>query len=292
MAGNRRLPSWFKVRAPGGPKYMEVRELLRGGRLHTVCEEANCPNVGGCWERGTATFMVLGDICTRACIYCAVTSGVPGPLDPQEPVRVAETVARMGLSYAVITSVDRDDLPDGGAWSFARCIAEIGSRVPSCKVEVLIPDFGGNWDALASVMAAGPDMLNHNIETVRRVFRRVRAKGNYDLSLELLSRARAMRPGVVTKSGMMVGLGETWEELVETMRDLRSVGCELLTIGQYLRPSKKHVAISRWYTPEEFQDLRRQGEGLGFKHVASGPLVRSSYHAEEQHEAATKAVAV
>ena len=292
MAGKRRLPPWFKVKAPGRPKYLEVREMLRGGRLHTVCEEANCPNVGGCWERGTATFMVLGDICTRACTYCAVTSGVPGPLDHQEPVRVAETVERMGLSYAVITSVDRDDLPDGGASTFARCIAEIRRRLPTCKVEVLIPDFSGNWDALASVMAAGPDTLNHNIETVRRVFRRVRAKGSYGLSLELLSRARAMRPGVVTKSGMMVGLGETREELVETMRDLRSVGCDFLTIGQYLRPSKKHVAVSRWYTPEEFQDLRRQGEALGFKHVASGPLVRSSYHAEEQHEAATKAVAV
>ena len=292
MAGSRRLPPWLKVKAPGGHSYMEVMRSLRGGRLHTVCEEALCPNIGGCWERGTATFMVLGDICTRACRYCAVATGVPEPPDPQEPARIAETVERMGLSYAVITSVDRDDLPDGGASTFARCIAEIRRRLPRCKVEVLIPDFGGNWDALASVMDAGPDTLNHNIETVRSVFRRVRAKGSYDLSLELLSRASAMRPKIATKSGLMVGLGETQEELVETMRDLRSVGCELLTIGQYLQPSKKHVAISRWYTPEEFQDLRRQGEALGFKHVASGPLVRSSYHAEEQHEAATKAVAV
>ena len=293
MAGQRRLPPWLKVRAPGGPNYIELREMLRGGELHTVCEEAHCPNIGSCWERGTATFMVLGDICTRACAYCAVTSGVPKPPDLQEPARLAETIERMGLKYAVITSVDRDDLPDGGAFIFAQCIRQVRKRTPKCKVEVLIPDFRGDWDALASVMDAAPETLNHNIETVRRVFHRVRPKGDYDMSLELLLRAKALDPGAVTKSGMMVGLGEAWDEIIDTMRDLRSVDCELLTIGQYLRPSEKHIALARWYTPEEFEELRREGEALGFRHVASGPLVRSSYHADEQHEAATRsAVAV
>ena len=293
MAGQRRLPPWLKVRAPGGPNYIELREMLRGGQLNTVCEEAHCPNIGSCWERGTATFMVLGDICTRACAYCAVTSGVPKPPDLQEPARLAETIERMGLKYAVITSVDRDDLPDGGAFIFAQCIRQVRKRTPKCKVEVLIPDFRGDWDALACVMDAAPETLNHNIETVRRVFHRVRPKGDYDMSLELLSRAKALDPGAVTKSGMMVGLGETWDEIIDTMRDLRSVDCELLTIGQYLRPSEKHIALARWYTPEEFEELRQEGEALGFRHVASGPLVRSSYRADEQHEAATRsAVAV
>ncbi len=283
----RRLPPWLKVKMPGGPNYLELRELLRDGRLHTVCEEAHCPNIGGCWERRTATFMILGDICTRACAYCAVTSGVPTGLDLQEPVRLAETVQRMGLRYAVITSVNRDDLPDGGAFMFAQCIRQIRSRLPDCKVEVLIPDFCGNWDALEQVMSERPDTLNHNIETVRRVFHRVRPKGDYDQSLELLDRARRLDARGVTKSGMMVGIGENWSEVVDTMRDLRSVDCDLLTIGQYLRPSQKHVAMDRWYTPEEFEELGRVGESLGFRHVASGPLVRSSYHADEQHEAAT-----
>ena len=292
MAEGRRLPQWLKVRMPGGPRYLELKGLLSGNGLHTVCEEAHCPNIGECWERGTATFMVLGDICTRACSYCAVTTGKPTGLDLQEPVRLAETVVRMGLQYAVITSVNRDDLPDGGAFIFAQCIHQIRKRLPTCKVEVLIPDFCGDWDALATVMAAVPDTLNHNIETVRRVFHRVRPKGDYDQSLELLGRARALDPAGVTKSGMMVGLGETWDEIIETMRDLRSVGCELLTIGQYLRPSDQHIAMARWYTPEEFEELGREAESLGFQHVASGPLVRSSYHADEQHAAATAAVAV
>ena len=292
MAGDRRLPQWLKVRMPGGPNYLELRDLLRGGQLHTVCEEAHCPNIGECWERGTATFMVLGDICTRACAYCAVTTGVPTGLDLGEPVRLAETVERMGLKYAVITSVNRDDLPDGGAFIFAQCIHQIRKRLPSCKVEVLIPDFCGNWDALATVMAAVPDTLNHNIETVRRIFHRVRPKGDYDQSLELLARAKALDPAAVTKSGMMVGLGETWDEIIDNMRELRSVGCDLLTIGQYLRPSDRHVPLARWYTPQEFDELRQEGEALGFRHVASGPLVRSSYHADEQHQAATSAVAV
>ncbi|MBM3947747.1 MAG: lipoyl synthase [SAR202 cluster bacterium] len=286
MVVQRRLPEWLKVRAPGGPNYIELQGLLRGASLHTVCEEARCPNIGTCWERRTATFMILGDICTRACAYCAVTSGRPTGLDLNEPVRLAETVERMGLRYAVITSVNRDDLPDGGAFIFAQCIHQVRKRLPDCKVEVLIPDFCGNWDALTRLMDAKPDTLNHNIETVRRVFHRVRRKGDYDRSLELLARAKAMAPGGVTKSGMMVGLGETWDEILQTMRDLRSVDCDLLTIGQYLRPSERHIALARWYTPQEFDELRREGDALGFRHVASGPLVRSSYHADEQHAAA------
>ena len=286
MTVTRRLPEWFKVPMPGGPNYMSLREQFRSEELHTVCEEAQCPNIGDCWERGTATFMILGDVCTRACAYCAVTTGVPQGLDLQEPIRLAETVERLGLKYVVITSVNRDDLPDGGAFIFAQCVTQIHRRVPDCKVELLIPDYQGNWDALASTIDAGPDTLNHNIETVRRVFKRVRPQGEYDQSLELLRRVKEMSPGAVTKSGMMVGLGETWDEIVETMHDLRSVDCDLLTIGQYLRPSQKHAPIAKWYTPTEFDELRQEGEALGFHHVASGPLVRSSYHADEQHEAA------
>ncbi len=276
----------MKSRMPGGPNFLELRDLIRGSQLHTVCEEARCPNIGDCWERRTATFMILGDICTRACAYCAVTTGTPVGLDLQEPGRLAETVERMGLRYAVITSVNRDDLPDGGAFIFAQCIRQVRRRLPACKVEVLIPDFCGDWDALAAVMDAMPDTLNHNIETVRRIFPRVRPKGDYDQSLELIARARGLVPGGVTKSGMMVGLGETWSEILETMRDLRAVDCDLLTIGQYLRPSPGHAPICKWYTPDEFDELRREGEALGFRHVASGPLVRSSYHADEQYETA------
>ena len=287
MAGHKRLPSWLKVRMPGGPNYLELRERLRGAQLHTVCEEARCPNIGDCWERKTATFMILGDICTRACSYCAVTTGTPLTLDLGEPVRLAETVERMGLEYAVITSVNRDELADGGAFIFAECIRQIHKRLPNCKVETLIPDFEGNWDALERVMEAGPETLNHNIETVRRVFSRVRPKGGYDQSLELLKRAKEFAPHGVTKSGMMVGLGETRDEIAVTMADLRAVECDLLTIGQYLRPSDKHAPLSRWYTPDEFEELRELGESMGFRHVASGPLVRSSYHADEQHKAAT-----
>lgn len=271
---------------PGGPNFLEVRGLLRQSALHTVCEEARCPNIGECWERRTATFMVLGDICTRRCHYCAVTTGRPLGLDLEEPERLARTVQRLGLRYCVITSVNRDDLPDGGASVFVGCIERIREHVPECKVEVLIPDFCGNWEALGSVMEAEPDVLNHNIETVRRVFRRVRPKGEYDRSLALLARAKEISPGAVTKSGMMVGLGETFDEIVETMRDLRAVGCDLLTVGQYLRPSAVHYPVARFYTPEEFEAIRLEGERLGFRHVASGPLVRSSYHAEEQAMAA------
>lgn len=281
-----RLPQWLKVAMPGGPGYLELKRLMRGQQLHTVCEEAHCPNIGECWERGTATFMILGDLCTRRCHYCAVTTGRPQGLDLQEPARLAATVQELGLRYCVITSVNRDDLPDGGAFIFAACINRIRAQSPDCKVEVLIPDFAGSKDALARVMAAGPDVLNHNIESTRRLFPRVRPKGDYQLSLNLLAQAKELAPNAVTKSGIIVGMGETHDELAATMADLRAVDCDLLTIGQYLRPSAKHIAIDRFYHPDEFAELARLGREMGFKHVAAGPLVRSSYHADEQHEAA------
>ena len=281
-----RLPEWLKVRAPGSPRYIELKALMRGQQLHTVCEEAHCPNIGECWDRGTATFMVLGDICTRRCHYCAVTTGRPAGIDLQEPTRLAETVQNMGLRYCVITSVNRDDLPDGGAFIFASCINRVRDLNPECRIEVLIPDFGGSWPALQKVLDARPDVLNHNIESTNRIFPRVRPKGNYQRSLELLAKSKELAPGMVTKSGIIVGMGETTDEVVDTMRDLRGVDCDLLTIGQYLRPSDKHLAIDRFYTPAEFEELRIIGQELGFAHVASGPLVRSSYHADEQHDAA------
>ena len=284
-----RLPDWLKVKAPGNPRYIELQQIMRSQSLHTVCEEAHCPNIGECWGRGTATFMILGDICTRACRYCAVTTGRPTGIDLFEPARLADTVARMGLDYCVITSVNRDDLADGGALIFAGCIKKIRNQSPACKVEVLIPDFAGSWTALAKVLDAGPDVLNHNIESSRRIFPLVRPKGDYRLSLDLLAKSRELAPDIVTKSGIIVGMGEATEEVVETMADLREVDCDLLTIGQYLRPSLKHLPINRFYTPAEFDELRGQGEAMGFKHVASGPLVRSSYHADQQHAAAALA---
>ncbi len=292
MTTQGRLPKWLKVKMPGGPNYAKLKGIMRESDLHTVCEEARCPNIGECWERQTATFMILGDTCTRACTYCAVTTGTPSGLDLGEPIRLARTVVNLSLKYVVITSVNRDDLPDGGAFVFAQCIKQIRKSLPSCKIEVLTPDFEGNLDSLRVVMDAGPDTFNHNIETVRRVFPRVRAKGDFDISLEVLSRAKTLNRTAVTKSGMMVGLGETMDEIVQTMVDLRKVDCDLLTIGQYLRPSQKHAPISKWYTPNEFKELKEQGESLGFKHVASGPLVRSSYHADEQHEAASLITAI
>lgn len=281
-----KLPSWLKVSMPGSPRYLELKQLMRGHQLNTVCEEAHCPNIGECWGRGTATFMILGDICTRRCHYCAVTTGRPQGVDLMEPARLAETVKKMGLRYCVITSVNRDDLADGGAFIFAACINRIRKEVPDCKIEVLIPDFGGSRDALARVMDSRPDVLNHNIESTKRVFPRVRPRGDYMRSLELLAHAKELDPEAVTKSGIIVGMGETVKEVVETMADLREVDCDLLTIGQYLRPSLKHIAIDRFYHPSEFAELAHIGEEMGFKHVASGPLVRSSYHADVQHDAA------
>ena len=290
MVVERRLPDWFRVRAPGGPNYLDLRARFRSAALHTVCEEAHCPNIGDCWERRTATFMILGDTCTWRCHYCAVKTGRPDAVDMEEPRRLAATVQQMGLRYCVITSVTREDLPDGGASVFAECIRQIRRLLPDCRVEVLIPDFKGDDDALATVLDAAPDVLNHNIETVRRVFRTVRPKGVYDRSLRLLRRAGELAGRIPTKSGMMVGLGETDEEITETMGDLLENGCRLLTVGQYLRPSPVHFPLQRYYRPEEFDAIRDLGLRMGFRHVASGPLVRSSYHADEQAAAARAAV--
>jgi lipoic acid synthetase len=274
-------PEWIKARAPQGPGYERLRGLMRGLDLHTVCEEARCPNLGECWDRGTATFMILGDVCTRACGFCAVKTGLPGrPPDLQEAVRVADAVARMGLRHAVITSVNRDDQADGGAAVFAACIAEVRARVPGCAVEVLIPDFKGNWPALLRVLEARPDILNHNTETVPRLYRQVRPGARFERSLELLRRSH--EAGLLTKSGIMVGLGEEWDEVQETIQHIRAAGTDVLTVGQYLRPSLQHLPIRRFYTPEEFGRIKEYALSLGYGHVESGPLVRSSYHAEEQ----------
>jgi lipoic acid synthetase len=277
-----RKPSWLRVKAPGGANYAQVRHVMRELRLHTVCEEAHCPNVGECWEHRAATFMILGDLCTRNCAYCAVAHGTPLPADLEEPRRLAEAAAAMGLKYLVVTSVDRDDLPNGGAEQFAAVVAETRLRVPDASIELLIPDFKGNAQALRIVVEAKPDILNHNLETVRRLYRLARPGGRYDRALELLARARAMDPAGVTKSGLMVGLGEDWDELLLAMRELRGVGVDILTIGQYLRPSASHLPVARYYTPEEFAELGRLGRDMGYRHVESGPLVRSSYHAWEQ----------
>lgn len=285
MTVERRLPEWFKVKAPGSTNFIELRSQIQGANLNTVCEEAACPNIGDCWDRGTATFMILGDICTRSCSYCNVKTGRPITLDRTEPFRVAVTVKRMKLKYAVITSVDRDDLEDYGSSFFAETIKQIRNLSPSCNVEVLIPDFEGSRESLITVMNAQPQVLNHNIETVRRVFKKVRPRGNYDVSLDLLGNVKKINGNMPTKSGMMVGLGETKDEILRTMEDLRNISCDLLTIGQYLRPSKKHHPLIRFYHPDEFAQLKELGLEMGFKHVASGPLVRSSYHADEQHDA-------
>jgi lipoic acid synthetase len=276
-----RRPEWIKARAPMGPGYERLRTLMRELDLHTVCEEAHCPNVGDCWNRGTATFMILGDVCTRACGFCAVKTGLPArPPDPAEPQRVAQAVAQMGLKHAVITSVNRDDQKDGGAAIFAAVIREIRARIPTCAVEVLIPDFKGDPRAQDLVLAARPDILNHNTETVPRLYRRVRPGARFERSLELLRRSRDA--GLLTKSGIMLGLGEEWAEIEETIRAIRSAGTDVLTIGQYLRPSADHLPLERYYTPAEFDTLRAFALGLGYRHVESGPLVRSSYHADEQ----------
>jgi lipoic acid synthetase len=258
-----------------------MRELA----LHTVCEEARCPNIGECWHHGTATFMILGDVCTRTCGYCAVGHGRPAAVDAAEPARVADAVRRLALRYVVITSVDRDDLMDGGASEFAATVRSVRESAPECRIEVLIPDFQGSDAALQTVVDAGPDVINHNTETVPRLYRKARAGGRYARTLELLDRARRYAPSIPTKSGLMVGLGEEWAELVETLADLRAVGCSILTVGQYLQPTPAHLPIVRYYHPDEFAEIARLARDLGFGHVESGPLVRSSYHAHEQAEA-------
>jgi lipoyl synthase len=282
-------PSWLRVRFPGGSNYQDVKQIMRSRGLHTVCESARCPNMGECWEHRTATFMILGNICTRACGFCAVPSGKPAaPPDEAEPDRVAEAAEQMGLRYAVVTSVNRDDQPDGGAAIFARTITEIRRRVPGCKVEVLIPDFRGHWPALETLMAARPDVLNHNIETVPRLYRQVRKGAVYERSLELLRRAREMAPEIPTKTGMMLGLGETREEVLQTMEEIAAQGAHILTLGQYLQPTPEHLPIERYVHPDEFAEFKRLGAPMGFKHIESGPLVRSSYHAFEQVESAQR----
>ena len=277
-----RRPDWLRVRLPGGAHYSELKGIMRGLDLHTVCEEARCPNIGECWEARTATFMILGDTCTRACGFCAVKTGRPGTLDLGEPVRVAEAVERMGLKHAVITSVNRDELEDGGAAIFAGTIRQIRKRLPECGIEVPIPDFMGDEASLGTVMRARPDILNHNIETVPRLYPQVRPKGRYPRSLELLARAKRMDATVYTKSGIMLGLGEEMDEVIQVFRDLRAHDVEILTVGQYLRPTANHLPLVRYVTPEEFAELKVEALSLGFRHVESGPLVRSSYHAASQ----------
>lgn len=283
----RKHPSWLRVRAPGGPNYIRLTKMLDELHLHTVCQEARCPNIGECFQNRTATFLLLGDICTRGCRFCAIAKGKPAPLDEDEPERVAQAVARMGLHHAVLTSVNRDDLPDGGAHIFARTVERIRAYLPQCGTEVLIPDFQGDAAALRVVLDARPDILNHNTETVPRLYPRVRPKARYEQSLTLLERAKSYgHAGMLTKSGLMVGVGETRAELVQTMRDLRAVACDVLTLGQYLRPTRHHLPVEQYYTPDEFLSLAETARQLGFQHVEAGPLVRSSYHAHEQSEAA------
>ncbi|HYJ79749.1 MAG TPA: lipoyl synthase [Longimicrobiaceae bacterium] len=278
-----RKPEWLKVRAPGGPNYLRLQQLMRAQGLHTVCEEAHCPNIGECWESGTATFMILGDVCTRACKYCAVAHGMPSALDRDEPRRVADSVVAMGLEHAVITSVNRDELPDGGAAIYAESIRQIHARLPGCSVEVLIPDFKGSEAAVRTVVDAGPEILAHNIDTVERLARWVRPGGRYWRSISLLGAVKRINPGQLTKSAIILGMGETEDEVWQSMRDLREASVDILTLGQYLRPSEHHVPLDRWVTPDEFRRWKEIGEReLGFGHVESGPLVRSSYHAKEQ----------
>lgn len=281
-----RKPSWLKVKAPGGVNYVRLKGLMKELNLHTVCEEAHCPNVGECWQHGTATFMILGDVCTRNCGYCAVSHGRPPKYDIDEPNRVGAAIAEMQLQHAVITSVDRDDLPDFGAYIFAETIRQIHQRLPGCSVEVLVPDFQGNEDAIRTVLEAGPEIYNHNTETVPRLYKRARPGGRYERVMQIFRFAKQVAPHIPTKTGVIVGLGETKEELVAVMHDLRAVDVDILTMGQYLRPSDGHLPLDRYYTPEEFRELRTIGMQLGFKHVEAAPLVRSSYHAWEQVQAA------
>ncbi|MEK3913457.1 lipoyl synthase [Paenibacillus sp. FSL H7-0331] len=281
-----RKPDWLKIKLTTGENFKELKNMMRDKTLHTVCEEAKCPNIHECWANRTATFMILGDICTRACRFCAVNSGLPTELDLQEPERVAEASEQMGLKHVVVTSVARDDLADGGSSIFAATIRAIRKRLPMCGVEVLIPDFLGNEESLRTVLAAKPDILNHNIETVERLSDKVRSKAKYSRTLELLARSKKIAPEIPTKASIMLGLGEEWSEILQTMDDLRAVGCNIMTIGQYLQPSVKHLKVKKYYTPEQFAELKIEGMKRGFSHVESGPLVRSSYHAHEQVKSA------
>ena len=281
-----RKPSWLKVKAPGGANYLRLKQMMRSLDLHTVCEEAHCPNVGECWEHGAATFMILGDVCTRNCAYCAVAHGRPPKFDPVEPERVAEAIVQMQLRHAVITSVDRDDLPDFGAWAFAETIRQIHDRLPECSVEVLVPDFQGDEDAIRAVLDARPEIYNHNTETVPRLYKKCRPGGRYERVMGIFRFAKSYAPDIPTKTGIILGMGETNEEVLAVMRDLRAVDVDILTLGQYLRPSDGHIELDRYVTPEEFRMFREAGMAMGFKHVESGPLVRSSYHAWEQVQAA------
>jgi lipoic acid synthetase len=282
-----RKPPWLKVRAPGGENYNRLGALMRELGLHTVCEEAHCPNVGECWEHGTATFMILGDVCTRNCAYCAVSHGRPPVYDIGEPARVASAVEQMKLRHVVITSVDRDDLPDFGAGIFAETIRQIKQRLPDCSVEVLVPDFQGDEDAIRTVLDAEPDIYNHNTETVPRLYKRCRPGGRYERVLRIFRFVKDVAPHIPTKTGIILGMGETIPEVEHTMRELRTVDVDILTLGQYLRPSPQHIALDRYYTPDEFRALREAGLALGYRHVESGPLVRSSYHAWEQVQSLT-----
>jgi len=281
-----RKPSWLKVRAPGGPNYLRLKTLMRRANLHSVCEEARCPNIGECWEDGTATFMILGDVCTRNCGYCAITHGKPLWEDREEPARIGRAVRELGLEYVVITSVNRDDLADGGAAHWAATIDAVRRQAPGCRVEVLVPDFLGRTASIDTVIGAGPDVLNHNTETVPRLYKIARHGGRYERTLDFFRHARAAAPTLPLKSGMILGLGEERDELLTTMRDLRDVGVSILTLGQYLRPSPAHLPVARYYAPAEFADLAREGRALGFAHLEAGPLVRSSYHAKTQADAA------
>ncbi len=282
-----RKPSWLKVKAPGGANYVHIKNMMRELGLHTVCEEARCPNIGECWEHKAATFMILGDVCTRNCTYCAVSHGTPKAFDPLEPARLADAVERMGLAHVVITSVDRDDLENGGAEGFAGCVTEIKRRLPETSVEVLIPDFKGSERALAIVMDAKPDILNHNLETAERLYRLARPGGRYDRALTVLANARRLGgPDALTKSGIILGMGEEWDEILVCLRDLRRADVDIVTLGQYLRPTDGHLPVARYYTPDEFAELRDIGMRLGFRHVQASPLTRSSYHAWEQVDGA------
>jgi lipoic acid synthetase len=275
-------PPWLKVKVSWGENYRRLKSLLADSNLHTVCQEANCPNINQCFENRTATFLILGNVCTRGCRFCDIKRGTPSPVDPDEPTRVAKAVKKLGLEYAVITSVTRDDLSDGGASAFAQAVHQIRNLVPGCKVELLIPDFLGSFESLRIVLDAKPDVLNHNLETVKRLYPQVRKGADYQRSLDLLAAAGNYDQNLITKSGIMLGLGEMREEVIDLMRDLRKVHCDLLTIGQYLSPSTEHLEVLKYYHPDEFSELKTIGERMGFSHVESGPLVRSSYQAHKQ----------